>query len=126
MEKAVNLEAIMISECMVIGTKVIETRLIPASSDILAITLFGLVFVGDRRRVDRYLLNHELIHCQQQLEWLYIPFFVIYGVEWLINMLRYRNSRKAYMAISFEREAYRHERDLGYVARRKHYGNYRK
>lgn len=116
----------MLSECMVIGTKVIETRLIPASSDILAITLFGLVFVGDRRRVDRYLLNHELIHCQQQLEWLYIPFFVVYGVEWLINMLRYRNSHKAYMAISFEREAYRHERDLGYVARRKHYGNYRK
>ena len=111
---------------MVIGTKVIETRLIPKGSDILAITLFGLVFTGDRRRVDRCLLNHELIHCQQQLEWLYIPFFVIYGVEWLINMIRYRNSYKAYMAITFEREAYAHDHDQGYVRRRKHYGNYRK
>lgn len=111
---------------MAIGTKVIQTWLIPRKWKFTAITLFGLVFTADRRYVDRYVRNHELIHCQQQLEWLYVPFYLLYLGEWLWHLIRLRDYDKAYRAISFEREAYAHERDLDYPGRRKHYANYRK
>lgn len=108
-----------------IGTKVIETRLVP-ECDIAAITLFGLVFTRHRKLVDKRMLNHELIHCQQQLEWLYIPFFVLYVAEWLFFLVRYRNAGRAYLAISFEREAYANDHDQSYLKHRRHYANYRK
>lgn len=108
-----------------IKTKVIETRLVPKGG-ILAITLFGLVFTRKREDIDRYVLNHELIHCQQQLEWFYIPFFILYLAEWLWNYFHCRNWDEAYLRISFEREAYAHGHDLGYLKRRKHFANYRK
>lgn len=99
----------------------------------MAITLFGMVFTRHKEWIDRYVLNHELIHCHQQLEWLYLPFFVLYGAEWLKNiavqMLRNRGKadfHKAYRDISFEREAYRFENDLDYLRRRRLYANYRK
>lgn len=108
-----------------IKTKVIETRLVP-ECNIAAITLFGLVFTRHRKLIDERMLNHELIHCQQQLEWLYIPFFILYVAEWLFFLVRYRDTVKAYMAISFEREAYANDHDQSYLAHRKHYANYRK
>lgn len=107
---------------MAIGTKVIETRLIPRSWSFAAITLFGLVFTPDKRRVDPRVRNHELIHCQQQLEWLYVPFVILY-VMWYLS--RKRDCDKAYRAISFEREAYDHEIDVDYIHTRKIFGNYR-
>lgn len=107
-----------------IGTRVIETRLMPDNS-IAAITLFGLVFTRDRRYIDRQMMTHELIHCQQQLECLYLPFIVLYLMEWLINLIRYRNRAQAYHEISFEREAYGHENEVDYPQQRRHYANYR-
>ena len=86
-------------------TKVIETGLVP-DGKVTAITLFGLVFTRDRRRITPDILNHELIHCQQQLELLYIPFFILYVLEWLVHLVKYRDWWKAYDAISFEKEAY--------------------
>jgi len=107
-----------------IGTKVIETRLIP-EGDIAAITLFGLVFTRHRKYIDRYVLNHELIHCQQQLEWLYIPFFILYLAEWVWHYLRLHNMSRAYLSISFEREAYANGHNLNYLKHRRHFANYR-
>lgn len=66
-------------------------------------------------------LNHELIHVHQQRELLYLPFFVWYVVEWLVLLLKYRDRMKAYRNIRFEKEAYRHQDDLTYLSRRKHY-----
>lgn len=111
---------------MAIGTRVIQTCLLPRNWSFAAITIFGLVFTPDKRRVDRTVRNHELIHCQQQLEWLYLPFFILYFAEWIWYMLRYRDNDRAYRSISFEREAYRYENDKDYIARRRHYANYRK
>lgn len=110
---------------MTIGTKVIQTRLVP-EGDVIAITLFGLVFTRRRADVDRRVLRHELIHCQQQLEWLYLPFFALYVAEWMWHLLRCRDTFKAYMQISFEREAYAHESDPDYLKHRRHYANYRR
>lgn len=106
-----------------IGTRVIETRLVP-KGNIAAITLFGLVFTRDKQFVDKWVLNHELIHCQQQLEWLYLPFFVLYLLEWAWFLLRLHDANKAYLAISFEREAYTQMYDLDYLKHRRHYANY--
>lgn len=107
-----------------IKTKIITTRLVP-DNDVVAITLFGLVFTRKKENVDRYVLNHELIHCQQQFEWLYLPFFILYLAEWVYNYIRLHDWTKAYLEISFEREAYANGHDLNYLKRRRHYANYR-
>ncbi len=63
-------------------------------------------------------MNHERIHLRQQIELLVVPFYVWYGLEFLLRLLQYRNRRKAYYNISFEREAYGNEKDLNYLKQR--------
>lgn len=65
------------------------------------------------------LLNHERIHLRQQLELLILPFYVWYGLEYLWRRLRSGSHDAAYRAISFEREAYAHDADPGYLRRRR-------
>ncbi|MBP3711534.1 MAG: hypothetical protein IJ148_11655 [Bacteroidaceae bacterium] len=81
--------------------------------------LFGFIF--SVRPLDKTELNHELIHAAQQRELLYLPFFLWYGMEWLVLLLKYRNGIEAYRHIRFEQEAYRHQHDLDYLQKRKHY-----
>ncbi len=64
------------------------------------------------------LINHEKIHLRQQVELLILPFFIIYSFEFLIRLLQYKNWNLAYRNISFEREAYRKEKDLNYLKSR--------
>lgn len=51
-------------------------------------------------------------------EMLYIPFYLWYGVEWLIKLFYKGN---AYRNLSFEREAYDNQYNLDYLKTRKHY-----
>ena len=67
-------------------------------------------------------MNHERIHLKQQLELLLIFFFIWYLTEYLIRLVKYRDSYKAYNKISFEREAYAREKDLQYLKKRKFWG----
>lgn len=99
---------------------VIETKLVP-EGHIIAITLFGIVFTRHKDRLAPDMLNHEHIHCRQQLEMLYIPFFILYLAEWLVRYVKYRDSRRAYFNISFEREAYCNDADQSYLSHRKPY-----
>lgn len=99
-------------------TKVIENRWLPVRG-FTAITLFGFIFTRDRKAVTPDILNHELIHCHQQLELLYIPFFILYFLEWLLRLIQYRDTYLAYRNISFEREAYAHESDPSYPRTRR-------
>jgi len=103
-----------------------KTRLIGKDSNILAITLFGHVFTRYPERINKYVMNHELIHCRQQRELLYLPFFIIYGVEWLIKRFKYGNWQLAYRNISFEKEAYANDRDLHYLNSRHLFGQWRR
>ena len=91
----------------------------PMGGDFLAICLFGVIF--SVRPLDEIELNHELIHVAQQKELLYIPFFIWYVVEWLILCVKYKNKLQAYYHIRFEKEAYRHQKDLNYLSNRKHF-----
>ncbi len=64
-------------------------------------------------------MNHERIHMRQQLELLLIFFFIWYLVEYVVGLVKYRDSFKAYNKISFEREAYANERNLKYLEKRR-------
>lgn len=97
---------------------IVQTRLMP---DGICLNLFGFYLTSDRSWIDRHVVNHERIHTAQQRELLFIPFYVLYCLEWLVRLAQYRNWHKAYRNISFEREAYGHGHDLGYLARRRHY-----
>ena len=83
------------------------------------ITFFPFVILTNRNdAMDTVCINHERIHLRQQLELLILPFYVWYGIEFLIRLLILRNKNKAYKSISFEREAYENEKDLNYLTSR--------
>lgn len=84
------------------------------------ITLFPFVILKNPLdRQNRVLVNHEKIHIRQQLEFLIIPFFLWYFVEYMIRLIQYKNKNLAYRNISFEKEAYSREFDLNYLKNRK-------
>lgn len=67
---------------------------------------------------DAIFLNHERIHLRQQVELLVIFFYLWYGLEFLLRWISYGNRNLAYRNISFEREAYAFENNLGYLNKR--------
>lgn len=91
--------------------KVIYNRIIPFKG-FKCINLFGVLFV----RKDCYMwerdYNHERIHTAQMRELWYVPFYVLYLLEWVVRLFKKGN---AYRNISFEREAYGNEKDLSYL-----------
>lgn len=99
---------------------VFHSRILPFGS-FYAINLCGLIFVRKGLQLSQRELNHERIHTQQQLEMLFVFFFIWYITEWLIRLVIYRDLLKAYSNISFEREAYRHMNDLNYRKHRRHF-----
>jgi hypothetical protein len=83
------------------------------------LTVFPFVLLRDRNTQDHLvLMNHERIHLRQQLELLVLPFFVIYGLDYLVKLIRYRDKDRAYRNVVFEREAYQNENDLDYLKSR--------
>lgn len=93
------------------------------NTKINGITLYPFVFIKNPEdKKNRVLINHEKIHLRQQLELLIIFFYLAYLVEYYYHLLRLKNPYKAYLAISFEREAYANEHDLNYLKKRKMWG----
>lgn len=83
------------------------------------LTFFPFVFLKDANdKQNVALMNHERIHLRQQLELLILPFFVWYGIEFLVRLIQYKNFHRAYKNISFEREAYAKEYDCDYLLQR--------
>lgn len=91
-----------------------------------ACNLFGTLYCNERvynRLTNGYgktTLNHEEIHTAQMKELLYVPFYILYGLFWLIRVLTPPFST-AYYDISFEQEAYDNQDDLDYLKNRKPY-----
>lgn len=83
-----------------------------------AISLFGFLIAREKYPSERT-INHEEIHFAQQIEMLFIPFFIWYGIEYLIKLVYHRSHFVAYRNISFEREAWMNERNMDYLKRRK-------
>jgi len=83
------------------------------------ITLFPFIIVPEYDlKQNSVMINHEKIHIQQQIELLILPFFLWYGVEFLIKWIVYKDKNVAYRNISFEKEAYLNEKDLNYINQR--------
>jgi len=102
--------------------RVFVVKHLPLKKNYYAICLFGFIF--SRRPLDSVEVNHESIHAAQQRELLYLPFFIWYGIEWLVLYFKYKNVTQAYYHIRFEQEAYAHEYDLEYLKNRRHYAYY--
>ena len=89
---------------------------LPASG----MALFPFILLKNRQlKKDVMVLNHEKIHLRQQLELLILPFYIMYLIHYLINLIRYKNHHQAYMRIVFEKEAYKMDADLEYLNHRK-------
>lgn len=99
--------------------KVIYNKYLPIKG-YMAINLFGFIFARKEfKPISERTLSHERIHTAQMKELLYIFFYLWYGIEWLIRLIQYRDRLSAYYNISFEREAYSNQSDLGYLNARK-------
>ena len=106
-----------------------------APINIGAITLFFLVF--SRSKINEVTKRHETIHFQQMLETGVIGFVVLYLLDYLVGLWKYKNdwkgqkttrghgyrsaSHKAYHRIRAEQEAYRNDVIYNYPASRRRY-----
>ena len=83
-----------------------------------AINILGILFVRPNTRVTPRLLNHERIHTAQMLEMFIVGFYIWYFIEWLFRLPMHG---RAYLNISFEREAYAHMYDPNYLLYRRRF-----
>ena len=100
--------------------KVIHNRFLPIKG-FAAINLFGIIFARKGITISKEMLNHEYIHTLQQRELLWIGFYLIYIIEWLYLIIRFKSAFRAYRNIHFEREAYIHQTDETYASTRQNY-----
>lgn len=98
---------------------IVENDIIPFRG-FKAINIFGIVFHRrDTLPMKAANINHEAIHSRQMIETAFVVYYLWYVIEWLIRLIICRNSSQAYRSILFEREAYKHQDDETYLARRK-------
>lgn len=97
--------------------KIIYNSFIPFKG-FIAINLFGTLFVRNeyKGKVDDIIINHENIHTEQMKEVGYLQFYILYLVEWIMNLINKKEN--AYRSISFEQEAYNNEKNLDYIKTR--------
>ena len=86
----------------------------PSTFNALAIWPFIILRERDLSS-DPVLMHHERIHLKQQMELLWIFFFLFYFAEFLAKIIIYRELKQAYRNISFEREAYQQEHNMDYA-----------
>lgn len=100
---------------MAAGYKIIVAPFLKVSG----MALYPFILLQNKRLLtDVVMINHERIHLRQQAELLVIPFYVLYLLNYLVNIAIYRNHNKAYLNIVFEREAYAKEADMDYLKQR--------
>lgn len=84
------------------------------------LAIYPFIFLRQKELKDNpTIMNHEKIHLRQQIEMLWIFFFLWYGIEFFVRWIQFKNSNLAYLNISFEREAYNNEIDYSYLQNRK-------
>lgn len=72
------------------GMKIIYNDIIPFKG-YKAINLFGIVFARKSARpLSDKNKNHEAIHTAQMRELLYVPFYIVYLLDWVFHGFKYR------------------------------------
>ena len=88
------------------------------------INLFGVIFTRLASiNLSKKTINHESIHTLQMKWLLYIPFYILYFIEWILKIPvalfvkpnNYSVFRYAYRSISFEQVAYYNESNYKYL-----------
>ena len=91
-----------------------------APIEIYAVSFF--IFVWCRSKMPYYVQRHETIHFQQQLELLFIGQWILYGLFYVKNFIKYKgDGRRSYINNPFELEAYANEKNYNYLKERKRY-----
>ena len=84
--------------------------------------LFPFILIKEKAfKADKVLIRHEIIHLQQQLELLVLPFYFFYLLNYLYNRAIFQSHHKAYINIIFEREAYTNDIFPNYLSHRKRF-----
>jgi len=98
--------------------KIIYNSFIPFKG-FTAMNLFGVVFVRKSKTMSKRMINHEKIHTAQMEEMMYIPFYILYLIEYVFRVFQYKfKLHTAYRNISFEREAYTKQGAYSYLGQR--------
>lgn len=103
--------------------KIIYNNYIPFKG-FTAINLFGVVFARAGKSLPPHLINHEKIHTAQMRELYYVGFYVLYFIECVYRLIFH--TRTAYRGLSFEREAYAHQKDYEYLNKRVPFAQWRR
>ena len=81
--------------------------------------LFPFILINKKAfKNNRQIMQHEIIHLKQQLELLILPFYFFYVLNYLLNLIKYKNHNKAYLNIVFEKEAYDNDTNKVYLQKR--------
>ena len=79
-----------------------------------AITFGDKIYFAERLDQSNFfnmaLIGHELVHVEQYKKRGMVRFLIRYLLEFVANLAIEKNCRRAYMTISFEREAYQTEK----------------
>lgn len=84
------------------------------------LNLFGILFTKQDTLSERTIV-HESIHAKQQLEMLFVLFYLWYAIEYCLIRLLHKTQNCAYHDVSFEEEAYANDDNKAYLSTRKHY-----
>jgi hypothetical protein len=88
-----------------------------------AMNIAGFIFARkEYRPLSEKTIRHEKIHGRQTFEMIIVFFWLWYGIEWIVRWVQYRDADKAYRNISFEREAFKNEKNENYLNERKPFG----
>lgn len=84
-----------------------------------ASAVYPFIFFRSEEEKKPWVITHELIHFQQQIETLFIGSRLINIIEWLYARMFLRmSSEAAYFWRSSEQEAYRNQSDTNYLSTR--------
>lgn len=89
-----------------------------------AIALYPFIFIRDKSLITPTRINHEKIHLRQQAELLVLPFYLLYGLDYIVKLVRFKNKRQAYLNIFFEREAYNNQHNETYLDTRRLFASF--
>ena len=90
----------------IVDMKIVHTKHFPFGS-YTTINIFGVLFTKQDRLIPST-INHEKIHTEQIKELLYVPFYILYILEYIIRWcipffkMSLPDSHKIYRSISFE------------------------
>ncbi|KLT64670.1 hypothetical protein [Pedobacter sp. BMA] len=98
---------------------IIIVKRLPAAG----MAIFPFILLKSKRyKADKEIINHERIHLRQQLELLILPFYLLYLINYLINLIRFKDHDLAYRNIIFEKEAYQNDSNLNYLKKGNWFG----